>query len=434
MQLLAMGAHPDDIEIAAGATVTAFVQAGHEVSYLVLTDDPNAAPERRAEARKAANALGVHASAVDFLGLADGSLVADRATVSTIREHLQHRDLHPDVVLTHSLADSHNDHTAAARLAHAAFRESVILGFSVHVSAEVSTFSPRLFFEVTPDRAQAKSAALAAFPSQTARITRRSLEDYESEIGRLAGLSRAEGLEVTLQAGGEETWRQVFSLSESAFHRLWMSITLGRDIDMYYSSSRLSQAPIDWHGDSESIGRDSLRERFRASWVPRTPLRESLCTVADVEESLVRDNPVVLVGSAVANGIVRNTYNRLRGVTWVIEYEYPRIEPAFLYNRVSGQRYAPEQNDYKEFTADYFYLSRIPNPFTRDGTIVSLGGCLSTGTGAALKLLADPLRCSGFLDAFLSPGGVEMAFRFDIQANTYRILDTKFQMGGRNEQ
>jgi LmbE family N-acetylglucosaminyl deacetylase len=107
-RVLAIGAHPDDIEFGCGATLAKWTRAGCEAHMLVLTDgskgtwDPNADLEALAalrveEQHAAAKVLGV--SAVHFLGITDGELTEDRATRARITEIV--RTTRPDVVFTH---------------------------------------------------------------------------------------------------------------------------------------------------------------------------------------------------------------------------------------------------------------------------------------------------------------------------------------------
>lgn len=124
---LAVGAHPDDIEFGAGATLARWAEAGCEVSLLVCTDgskgtwDVDAdkaalAATRQAEQRAAAAALGA-AGEVVFLGRVDGELAADRATTSEVAEWI--RRLRPDVLLGHDpwrRYRLHPDHRAAGVL------------------------------------------------------------------------------------------------------------------------------------------------------------------------------------------------------------------------------------------------------------------------------------------------------------------------------
>lgn len=65
LDVIAVGAHPDDVEIACGGTLAALVEAGYQVGIIDLTDgEPtplSPGPEARmAEAKAAGEALGVH--------------------------------------------------------------------------------------------------------------------------------------------------------------------------------------------------------------------------------------------------------------------------------------------------------------------------------------------------------------------------------------
>lgn len=107
-RVLAVGAHPDDVEFGCGATLRKWSDAGAEVHLLVLTDgskgtwDPHAdldelAARRVTEQADAARALGatrVHRT--DFVDGDLGETAAERAAVCAVI-----REVRPDVVLTH---------------------------------------------------------------------------------------------------------------------------------------------------------------------------------------------------------------------------------------------------------------------------------------------------------------------------------------------
>jgi len=106
---LAIGAHPDDVEFQAGATLARWAAKGCHVDLVVCTDgskgtwDPGAdladlVATRQAEQRDAAAAMGVRGEIV-FLGWVDGEVEANRARVSEVAHQI--RRLRPDVVLTH---------------------------------------------------------------------------------------------------------------------------------------------------------------------------------------------------------------------------------------------------------------------------------------------------------------------------------------------
>ena len=107
-RVLTIGAHPDDAEYGAGATLARWADAGTRITMVVVTDgskgtwDPgrkaqDLAAERRAEQERAAEILG--AVSVEHLGHVDGEL----EYTMDLREQLSRliRLHRPDVVLTH---------------------------------------------------------------------------------------------------------------------------------------------------------------------------------------------------------------------------------------------------------------------------------------------------------------------------------------------
>lgn len=129
---LAVGAHPDDIEFGAGATLAKWAAAGCAVHHLVLTDgskgswDPDEdlvhlVAARMLECRQAAARLdprrSVDEDRVRFLGAVDGELANDPDTRRQVARAI--REVRPDVVLGHDpwrRYRLHPDHRAAGFL------------------------------------------------------------------------------------------------------------------------------------------------------------------------------------------------------------------------------------------------------------------------------------------------------------------------------
>jgi LmbE family N-acetylglucosaminyl deacetylase len=125
---LAIGAHPDDVEFGAGATLAKWAAAGCVVHHLVCTDgskgtwDVHAdtavlARTRQEEQREAARRLGATGEVV-FLGEVDGELGNDLALRGRVAEVM--RRLRPEVVLSHDPWKRyrlHPDHRHAGQLA-----------------------------------------------------------------------------------------------------------------------------------------------------------------------------------------------------------------------------------------------------------------------------------------------------------------------------
>ncbi len=125
---LAIGAHPDDVEFGAGATLAKWAADGCAVHHLVLTDGskgtwnpdadiPALIEVRRAEQRAAARALGATGEVV-FLGQVDGELDSGLTLRGEVARVI--RQVRPDVVLGHDPWKRyrlHPDHRHAGLLA-----------------------------------------------------------------------------------------------------------------------------------------------------------------------------------------------------------------------------------------------------------------------------------------------------------------------------
>ncbi|HEY7142785.1 MAG TPA: PIG-L family deacetylase [Streptosporangiaceae bacterium] len=422
--LLAIGAHPDDIEIGAAALISKAVSLGITTYFLILSDDGGERAARRAEAARAAAVLGVPAGRVLFAGLRDGRLRADRGSVSRVRELALAREVSPQLIVTHTTADSHNDHVEASRIAHAAFRECVFLQFSVHLSGERETFAPRVFVEVSGGRLERKSRALAVHDSQRSRLERRDLARYEQRLGLPAGMDRAEAFEVSVQDGAEDRFEQIISLSESPFHRFWGRILRAREATLFYEAYTVPGAPIDWPTSHANAGRDQLRQAFRDQWLPRSPLRETPSSSPALQQ-ILECQSVILAGGAVSNLVTRDLYNRFRSTLWAVDYEMPRLEPAFLYNRSTGQRYYPEYDQRRNVARDYGVIARVASPYAQGEHVVCAAGATGLGTRVALEFLSDPGSRRGIASKFETSGNVQLAFSVKASTGKIKILDVR---------
>jgi LmbE family N-acetylglucosaminyl deacetylase len=111
MKILAIGAHPDDIEIGCGGLLIKSVQAKKEVYIYFLTYGEAGevdAEQRGKEARESAKRIG--AVNIFFNEFEDTRLTANGVLVDHI-EKIVNR-VQPDLILTHSKTDEHHDHRA----------------------------------------------------------------------------------------------------------------------------------------------------------------------------------------------------------------------------------------------------------------------------------------------------------------------------------
>jgi len=118
-RVLAVGAHPDDIEILCGGTLARFAADGVEVVFLTVangdkgsfdTPPDKLAEIRRKECRAAAAVIGARWVG---LGVPDGTVARDKELHVRLIQALQ--DIDPDVIITHSPQDYMSDHTETAK-------------------------------------------------------------------------------------------------------------------------------------------------------------------------------------------------------------------------------------------------------------------------------------------------------------------------------
>lgn len=145
-RILAIGAHPDDLELACGGALAKFVDAGHEVHALVMSRGAVGGAEtvRLTEAQRGAAFLGARTVTVhDFPDTALAQ--AEQGLVGAIEAAVDHVD--PDVILTHSAHDQHQDHAAvhAATLRAARQRTTILCYESPSVTR---AFNPSVFIDI----------------------------------------------------------------------------------------------------------------------------------------------------------------------------------------------------------------------------------------------------------------------------------------------
>ena len=116
LDILAFGAHPDDVELAASGTLTRAARGGAATGVITLTRGEmgtrGTIETRSAEFDAASSVMGL--SHHEMLSLPDGRLAADEPSrMAVVREIREHR---PRIILLPWPEDRHPDHGAAARI------------------------------------------------------------------------------------------------------------------------------------------------------------------------------------------------------------------------------------------------------------------------------------------------------------------------------
>lgn len=410
LRFLFIGCHHDDIELGAGVLTQRAALEGHHVTWLVLTDDDDT-EARRQETLAAGAHLGVSEETIQFAGFSDGNLSADRPTVARLRK----LDLRPDVVVTHSAADSHNDHRACNALARSAFREVVILEYPIHISAVTSELTPRLFVAQPPELLAAKECALAEHRSQKRRIDKRSRTNFEAELGAMAGMDTAEAFGICVQTGGERQVSQVMRLNDAPFHTLWYPLIEDRDLVMLWEAFGHQPPGIAEHSTyHEDRGRQALRDAFSRQWLPRTPLLGQSTGAPGAVDNYLEQYDVLLLGGPVNNPIVKHSFNTLAQVRWVIGYDEPRGD-VFLFDKDASRSYWPIKTHAGTLVSDLAVISVMPSPFATGRSLVSCAGVHGSGTQALLEFLAEPSSAPWLLNQIASnESSVNLPVRADV--------------------
>lgn len=195
--VVAIGAHPDDLEIGLGGTLAKLKRDGADV-IMVVASIPKDFDVRMAEARRGAEVLGCELrflmpdgprrlediKTCDLVGMLDGLI----------------RDYQPAAVFTHSSADFHNDHLLIYNACLPIQRLAYFDLFSYHPTncrPVPVAFYPKAYVDIS-DTIEAKMEAIAAHASQFGGrgLDTEMYREFARMQGRMIGVPYAEGLDV----------------------------------------------------------------------------------------------------------------------------------------------------------------------------------------------------------------------------------------------
>jgi LmbE family N-acetylglucosaminyl deacetylase len=130
LSVLCLGAHSDDIEIGAGATLLSLQERGVrlDVHWCVLSGSG----EREGEARASASDFlsSTERAQIEILSFRDGFFPEQGEAIKLWFESLRER-VKPDLILTHRKGDAHQDHRRVCRLTWNTFRDHCILEYEI---------------------------------------------------------------------------------------------------------------------------------------------------------------------------------------------------------------------------------------------------------------------------------------------------------------
>jgi len=195
--VLAIGAHCDDIEIGAGATILEWTEtAPVEVAWVVMTSTP----ARDAEAHEAATHFLASAcsSSIKVHDFRDGFLPYTGAAVKEAFEALRRDFFNPDVILTHHREDRHQDHRLVSELTWNTYRDHFVLEYEIP-KYDGDLTQPNSYVPIAEDRVARKWAYLNQH-----FVSQRDKPWFTEDTFR--GLMRIRGIEARAASGFAEAF------------------------------------------------------------------------------------------------------------------------------------------------------------------------------------------------------------------------------------
>ncbi len=193
-RVLAIGAHPDDVELGCGGALLQHRADGDDVMILTLSRG-SAGGEVRKRVREAELAASRLGASLQLANLPDTSISEGSDTISLI-EHVV-GEFEPDIVYTHSLHDRHQDHRNTYQATTVATRNVTEI-YSYQSPSSTVDFRPSLFIDIVKFFEE-KIAVLSAYQSQVAKCPYLDTDAVASAAkywSRFTNLQLVEPLEV----------------------------------------------------------------------------------------------------------------------------------------------------------------------------------------------------------------------------------------------
>jgi len=175
LNILALGAHPDDIEYGCGGTFLKFARRGENIYFMVLTKgefggDSEVRVKEQEEAKKL---LGV--KKIFWGGYVDTELPNERIIITRIDEVIE--EVKPDEVYVNYIDDIHQDHRTLAECTLAATRYVKRVFFYEDYTS--NNFEPDVFVDIE-DVLEEKQKLIQVYSSQVSKAYPTKLDMVES--------------------------------------------------------------------------------------------------------------------------------------------------------------------------------------------------------------------------------------------------------------
>jgi LmbE family N-acetylglucosaminyl deacetylase len=202
--IIAIGAHPDDIEIGCGGTIKKFSDYGYDIIFLIATlgekcdlktrNSSMIKKKRRKESIESANIFGV--IKVYYLDMLDTNIEHNGITVNAIEKYI--KKFKPEYVFTHTIEDKHQDHKNLAFSTISACRRSKTNILHYESPSTAQSFLPTVFSDIS-DTLDYKIKAVKFFASQHDKyyVDPEAIKGLAVYRGYISGSKYAEAFEVS---------------------------------------------------------------------------------------------------------------------------------------------------------------------------------------------------------------------------------------------
>ena len=176
MRYLFIGAHPDDIELSCGGTISRMVCEGHSVYLVIMTCSDG---RREEEQRKATKVSG--ATKHIILPYDDGNVNVNVDSIKRIEKIIS--IVNPDAVFTHYFEDTHQDHRNTAMIVRSATRmlNGEKHGIIYYKSTSSLNFKPNMYVDITKYE-ENKRDIIKCFSSQIDKFNLRGIDIIRYEL------------------------------------------------------------------------------------------------------------------------------------------------------------------------------------------------------------------------------------------------------------
>ena len=205
MNILAIGAHWDDIELGCSLTLKKLKEKGHNIFSVVVCSSQYGKDEN--EGMKESEALEYGLKSFELIGAdyiptdkePNSKLAYNKNIMQILEGIVNNKKI--DTVFTHWFGDLNTDHKATWEISRTAFRnvKNFLMYQSNSYSDNVNIFKPNLFFSFSQEQYLFKEKILSQYVSEWARREirwKREIFERERYWGHISGNDYAEGFQV----------------------------------------------------------------------------------------------------------------------------------------------------------------------------------------------------------------------------------------------